>query len=155
MIPYDMVVLLSFILLCGVLALLLVLISLSSRRDRERLRARAELETKLIDRIDSAQGFNDYLASGGLDRLDQSFELTGQPIERKIISLTACGLSISFFGAVLFFLFGWLQLLGDAAALIAAVLVLSFGLALLLMAYVTHRMSLAWGLIKRNSEKHP
>ena len=149
MIPYDMLLFLSFCFLCGVLAVLLVFITLNSKRERERLQTRAELEAKLIDRVDAAHGLAEYLLSRGLGNFDEAVGLSADFSRTRITTLTMFGCGISFLGIVLFCLFAYLGLLSQHAAVVSAVVVLSIGLALLLMAFVVYRMSLAWGLIKK------
>ena len=153
MIPYDMLLFLSFCFLCGTLAVLLVFITLNSKRERERLRARAELEAKLIDRIETSHGFGEYLSSRGLRNFDEAVGLSGDFSRTRITTLTMFGCGISFLGMVLFALFAYLGLLSHPAAVVSAVIVLSIGLALLLMAFVVYRMALAWGFINRDGTK--
>jgi Flp pilus assembly protein TadB len=153
MIPYDMLLFLSFCLLCGALAVLLVFITLNSKRERERLRTRAELEAKLIDRIEAAHGLAEYLSSRGLGSFDEAVGLSGDFSRTRITTLTMFGCGISFLGMVLFALFAYLGLLSHPAAVVSTVIVLSIGLALLLMAFVAYRMALAWGFIKRDGTK--
>jgi hypothetical protein len=127
----------------------LVHTSLRSKRDREVLAARAALEEKLIERITSREGFEQYLSAGGLSRLEQSYGLTGSYGLSRVISLMAGGCGISFIGVVILGLFAHLGLLGHPVALVVAVLLLAMGLALLIMAFVVFRLSVAWGLVKR------
>ncbi len=149
MIPYDMLVFLSFCLLVGMLAFLILSASLRSKRDRERLQARAELEAKLIDHITSVEGFEQYLSAGGLAKLDASSALPLSFGHMRVIFLLAAGCGVTFLGTVLLVLFALVGLLVHNTALILAVMILAVGLALMLMAFVIYRVSLAWGLLKR------
>lgn len=153
MIPYDMLVFLSFCLLVGMLAFLILCASLRSKRDRERLHARAELEAKLIDRITSLETFEQYMSGGGLAKLDAYWALPMSFGHMRIIFLLAAGCGVTFLGAVLLVLFAFMGLLVHSTALILAVVILSIGLALTLMAFVIYRVSLAWGLLKQESTR--
>src|ERR1700733_12117025 len=135
MIPYDMLVFLSFCLLTGTLAFLILKASLRAKGDRERLRARAEIETKLIDRITSIEGFEQYLSGRGLAELNASWALPPNSGHMRIVTLLAAGCGISFVGAVLLVLFASIGLLVHNTALILAVVILVIGLALMLMAF--------------------
>jgi Flp pilus assembly protein TadB len=147
--PYDMLLFLSFCLLCGLLAVSLVFITLRSKRDREAFRSRAELEAKLIGQIDTSDALAKYLSAGGLSSFDQSIGLAGEHGHGRIISLVSLGSGITFFGIVLWILFAYLGLLVHVAALLVAALMIATGLALLLMAFLVYRLSVAWGLVKR------
>jgi RNA polymerase sigma-70 factor, ECF subfamily len=113
------------------------------------LAARVGLEEKVIERITSPEGLERYLSAGGLNKLEQSYGLTGSYGLSRVISLTAGGCGVSFIGVVILGLFAYLGLLVHAVALVVAVLLLAIGLALLIMAFVVFRLSVAWGLVKR------
>ena len=149
MIPYDMLVFLSFCLLAGTLAFLIISASFRSKTDRERLHARAQLESKLIDQVASLEGLEQYMAAGGLAKLDASWALPSNFGHMRIILLLAAGCGVTFLGTVLLILFASIGLLIHNTVLILAVLILAVGLALMLMAFVIYRVSLAWGLLKR------
>jgi len=147
-------VVLSFV---GFLAFLLVTL-VRHRHQQAILRVQRELQTRLLDKVDSREGLRSFLESPSSHALVEALRHRPDEAYSRILSATVVGSALSVGGAALIALrlyLGWTEtrwMGGPEVVSILAFILLTCGAALLVSAFVAYRLSRSWGLIKKHDE---
>jgi ABC-type multidrug transport system fused ATPase/permease subunit len=140
----------------GFLAFLLVTM-VQHRHQQAILRSQRELQTRLLDKVDSVEGLRSFFESPSSHALVEALRPRADEAYSRILSATVLGTALSVGGGAAAALRLYLQWTGnrwvglDVVSALAFVL-LTCGVALLLSAFVAYRLSRSWGLIKKHDE---
>jgi len=134
----------------GTLALTGVLVYTYHRRKRDLIQARMQLQTRILDRFDSAQDFAGFLESeGGRRFLAGLSDERGWRPARRIVNGVSVGLVLVALSAA-FFIMALVE--SERHIAFPGVITLALGLGFLAASWASHRLSKAWGLIDGDGE---
>jgi hypothetical protein len=120
---------------------------LVNRRVTNSARIQAELQTRLLDKLGTSQELLAYLESPAGQRLAQSVILEKGTLHGRILAAVQSGLILIVVGAALLALRGELGAEDIQALTMVGAIGMALGIGFLASAYVTYRLSKAWGLL--------
>ena len=115
-----------------------------SRKRRHEIQA--QVQTRLIEKFESARDMAEFLQTEAGSRFMKSFAAVGgsSPV-RQILGAVQGGIVLTFLGVALLLL--QVMLSAGSGLGVAGTLVLALGLGLLAASAVSHRLSRSWGLL--------
>lgn len=132
------------------LALIGILIYTYHRRKRDLIQARSQLQTRVLDRFDSAQEFAGFLNSeGGRRFLSGLTDERGWRPAKRIVTGVSAGLVLVLL-SVAFFIMALVEM--ERAIAFPGFIALSLGLGFLAASWASYRLSKAWGLMNGDGE---
>ena len=146
-------IVLSFV---GFLVFLLLTL-VRHRQQQAILRAQRQLQTRLLDKVESVAGLQSFLESPAAHALVEALRPRKDEASSRILSATVTGTALSIGGgaaAVLRLYLQWTDNRWVSLDLVSglAFILLTCGVALLSSAFIAYRLSRSWGLIKKNDE---
>lgn len=127
-------------------AVLAYLFHLRSRHNRERLQAQMDLQTRILERFESAQEFSAFLGTEGGQKFvaGLSQEATGWAPARRILGGLQAGLVLCLLGGGLLVI---AAIDGRNAPVYFGIVALALGLGFLGSSALSYRLSRGWGLL--------
>jgi hypothetical protein len=143
------------VLFLSVFACLAYWIQLRTRQGRERLQAQMDLQTRVLERFESAQEFTQFVATDGGQKFLAGLstgERAGWAPARRILTGIQAGIVLSLVGCALFAI---AAIEGSAEPAYPGIVILALGLGFLISSAVSHRLSRGWGLLPGGAAEHP
>jgi hypothetical protein len=132
--------------LFGSLLILLLFRVLAHVRHTTAARARLDLQTRLIDKIGSAEELRAYLESGAAEQLSNALAPKPREAYNRIIVSAAVGAGLTIGGGTLQ---GFAAMFGEKWIWVLAGFISVAGVSCLVASYVAYRLSKSWGLLER------
>lgn len=149
----DFALLIPIFSVVGSFTMVVMIVWLISRAKQRQARYRAEVQTKLIEKFNSAPELADFLASpAGKQFVGGMHEPIRASVHDRIFSGIKWSLIITFIGVgFLIARFGT----NDADLIVPAGILIALGIGWMIATFVTYRLSRSWGLIKESSTDLP